>query len=69
MALIFGIDLAQPHKLLFTVEDLVRNTSLGAGLLVLQIKIPSRIHLLGSSGGGICFEFFFDHIEFSHWPP
>ena len=47
------------HKLLFIVEDLVRNTSLGAGLLVLQIKIPSGIHLLGSSGGGICFEFFF----------
>ena len=27
------------HKLLFIIQDLVRNTILGAGLLVLQIKI------------------------------
>ena len=57
------------HKLLFIVEDMVRNTSLEAGLLVLQIKIPSGIHLLGSSGSGICFEFFWGHFDFSHWPP
>ena len=47
------------HKLRFIIQDLVKNTSLEAGLLALQIKIPSGIHLLGSSEGGICFEFIF----------
>ena len=47
-----------PLMTLVNESPKVRNTSLGAGLLVLQIKIPSGIHLLGSSGGGICFNFF-----------
>ena len=34
-----------PHV---TSQDLVKNTSLGGGLPVLQIKIPFGIHLLGS---------------------
>ena len=37
----------------FIIQDLVQNTSLGAGLLVVRNKIPSGIHLLGSSEGGI----------------
>ena len=37
-----------PH---FTSQDLAKNTSLGRGLLVLRIKIPFGIHLLGPSGG------------------
>jgi len=55
-----------PH---FTSQDLVKNTSLEAGLLVLQIKIPSGIHLLGSSEGGICIEFFFFVTSTSPWGP
>ena len=47
------------QRLRFIVQYLVKNTSLEAGLLALQIKIPSGIHLLGSSEGGICFEFIF----------
>ena len=47
------------HKLLFIVPDLVRNTSLEAGLLVLQIKDPSGIHLLGSLEGVILFNLIF----------
>ena len=52
------------HKLHFISQDLVKNTSLGGGLPVLQIKIPFGIHLLGSWGGGICSEFIF----FPLWP-
>ena len=46
------------QKLLFIVQDLVKNTSLGAGLLVVRNNIPSGIHFLGSSEGGIWLDFF-----------
>ena len=41
------------------MQDLVKNTSLEAGLLVVRNKIPLGIHLLGSSEGGIWFNLFF----------
>ena len=45
------------QKLLFIIQDAVKNT--GAGLLVVRNKIPSGIHLVGPSEGGIWFELFF----------
>ena len=51
------------HKPPLTSQKLVKNTSLGGGLPVLQIKIPFGIHLLGSLGGGICSEFIFFHFD------
>ena len=55
---------APAHKLLIRIQYQVKNTSLGGGLPVLQIKIPFRIHLLGSWEGGICTPL----ILFSFWP-